>query len=131
MNRNRDCDLETEDKNNDSICDVSDCQGQPGIGAIQVYDANGQYLGIHASGGIYIPSLEKFLHTYRDGFDDYPESAAQCPGVFYESNDCSGQPFIDCTGQGECFNGEHYDVIPDCKCRPSEPAVPEIVTIIL
>jgi len=61
LNGNRVCDLSTEDKNNDNQCDVSDCQGQPGIGAIQVYDANGQYLGINASGGIYIPSLEKFL----------------------------------------------------------------------
>ena len=40
------CNLPDEDKNNDTICDASDCQGEPGIGAFQVYDDDGQYLGI-------------------------------------------------------------------------------------
>ncbi len=79
LNGNYACDLPDEDKNDDEECNVSDCQGQPGVGAIQVYDANGQYLGIHASSdGIYIPSLEKFLHTYSvNGLDDYPMSTAR------------------------------------------------------
>ena len=59
LNGNRQCDLSTEDKNNDDICDASDCQGTSDTGAIWVYDANDNRIGRYVTGSlVYIPELD-------------------------------------------------------------------------
>ena len=63
LNENLTCDTEEEDKNNDGICNASDCQGIPGSGSIQVYDADGQFVGILVDllGDIIFPVLISHL----------------------------------------------------------------------
>jgi len=71
--------------------------GLPGIGAILVYDANRQFLGLMVdsswatgSGGpyVFVPSLSKFL-IFGEVGQVYGER------LFYESEDCSGIPYTD------------------------------------
>lgn len=91
LDANGECDLE-EDKNDDNVCDATDCQGPPGIGAIQVFDANDQYLGIRLTGGsVFLPNIKKIISIERDGncntgyFDD----------IWYKTIDCSGIGYTD------------------------------------
>jgi hypothetical protein len=121
LNENYYCDLETEDKNSDDICDASDCHG---VGAIQVCDAEDNFLGIIAPNTeifttsdsiltIFIPSLGKLVRINMIG-DILFEGTGNNDSLFFESDDCSGQPYQFCylAGRGPCPEiCEHY-IIP-------------------
>jgi hypothetical protein len=117
LNGNRDCDLLTEDKNNDSICDASDCQGKPGIGAILVYDSGSpqQYLGFlleyknapfHQGitpvnikvAEIFIPSFNKVAYI---NLNSNPGPVNQYEGdilkarIYYEDENCAGTAYVE------------------------------------
>jgi len=67
LNNNYYCDLDTEDKNNDDVCDSFDCQGPPNTGAIWIYDANGNRIGLYITGGwVYIPELDAVTQIETD-----------------------------------------------------------------
>lgn len=61
-------------------------------GAFNVYDANGNYLGIAAdfSGTIYVPSVGVFLEFLDPFTPGYPFSV---PALYFASSDCSGQAY--------------------------------------
>ena len=71
----------------------------PGFSEIKVYDANDQYIGVLFGDGehtgqqisIFMPQLEMpvFFHAYADG-----EIDESYTGVQYETDDCSGTPYI-------------------------------------
>jgi hypothetical protein len=74
-------------------------QGPQGpAGAIDVYDANGQYLGQLLEAGypfagqinIYLPSLQSTIVLA----DDDMYTASKKVGLFFESNDCTGQAYV-------------------------------------
>ena len=124
LDANGTCDLTTEDKNDDGECNVLDCQGAPGIGAIQVYDSGSppQYLGLLANMGIsgdpdepltiYTPLLGKFIRINIIG--EPFQGGTGSWYLFYKTEDCSGQPYMGChpTGQYPSSYLCDYYIIP-------------------
>ena len=86
-------------------------QGPPGV-TVQVYDANGQYLGIlmHQDGQsaqIYIPSIGKFINS-RGYMCDYYNSNGRIE-LYYEGSDCSGQAYSGSTFNMRLLNNSSSD----------------------
>jgi hypothetical protein len=111
-----DCDGKTD------LLDTEDCweEGPQGpAGAIDVYDANNQYLGIlldmHESfAKIYIPSMGKFIRisiSSTDAGTISNQGTSTDTGLYYESTDCSGQPYQVCHGGAETSPCVYY-IIP-------------------
>jgi hypothetical protein len=79
-------------------------QGPPGAGAVQVYDANGQYIGIWivfnystSMADIFVPSLKKFVRISMTDGELVPlaMSINNAATLFYVTGDCSGSPYIE------------------------------------
>ncbi len=92
-------------------------------GAIDVYDANNQYLGIlyelyGDKAKIYIPSMKKFIVLrFLDG--NIMNSGTHANNyLLYESTDCSGQPHIGCIYGNSEFSACILHVIPDHSDSP-------------
>jgi hypothetical protein len=94
-----DCDLPDEDKSGDGKCDVVDCQGETGIGAIKVCDSSDppQNLGvlIDVTGEyvvVFVPELKKFAYIILRSLQYAGELQHF---IYYETDDCSGTAYND------------------------------------
>jgi hypothetical protein len=137
LNENYSCDLETEDKNKDDICDVSDCHG---LGAIQVYDASDNFLGILAPNTellttsdsvltIFIPSLGKLIRINIVG-DVRWEGTGNDDSLYFEAPEtegCQGQPYLKCHLHGRGPRPElceHYIIPFEGSYYMTDPIAP-------
>lgn len=83
---------------------IQGVQGPPGIGAIQVYDSDNQFIGMSAlvqNGNtpiIFIPSLKKLAMVEEPSGELVSYLTHSWPGggvyLYYEDSDCSGTPYI-------------------------------------
>ena len=131
LNENYACDLPDEDKNDDDICDVSDCQGPPDIGYKGMYDGNGIFLGYCLNDfGLPFAMESKILPSFFTATVFNPDipgyyivkqqlgpsphlqfeikvEPAYPAGYFrrlsFQSGDCSGQPYIQSPSTHEPF----------------------------
>ncbi len=63
---------------------------EPQAAGIEVYDANGQYLGLLASppSTVYVPSLSRFVNV------SFLHGAISKTELYFQSYDCTGIPYI-------------------------------------
>lgn len=81
----------------------------------EIFDANGQFLGVGQAGDLYIPSLRKWA-TIRltDASGDIWSGQ-----LYYQSADCTGQPYADYEylhrvfGVGQQDVRKHYTAAPE------------------
>lgn len=100
-------------------------QGPQGIGAIQAFSADGEFIGIltdlESDSKFFIPSLKKFIrfpvYGHDAGFVQDSGTGASV-GLLFETDDCSGQPYISCGSVGQPFSLCQYYVLPNYSDEP-------------